>query len=222
MSLWYKILYQLGITPWEEDQTGAVENQISALFDREENDRQPPFGQALDLGCGSGIWSIQLAARGWQVTGVDIVPKAIRTAHKRAQAAGVEVRFIEGDVTALRAAGVESGFRVVVDFECFNHLNDAQREAVGREVSAVADSDATMLMLVWGPGRRGPLPRGASRGDIEAAFPEWSVVDEDAYAAQSALPSWLKNVDLRFYRLRRGLPHGAPGRDAVPITRRST
>jgi SAM-dependent methyltransferase len=212
MSLWYKLLYQLGVTPWEEDATrGSVAEQFCALFDREENERQPPYGQVLDLGCGSGIWSVTLAARGWQVTGVDIVPKAIRTACERAQAAGVEVRFVQGDVTALRAAGVESSFRFVVDFECFNHLNDAQRKAVGREVSAVAAPDATMLILAWAPGRRWPLPPGASRGDIETALPGWKVVDEEAYAAQSALPWWLKNTELGFYRLRRGLPDRASG-----------
>lgn len=203
MSLWYKILYQIGVTPWEVDPTkGAAAEQISELFDREENERQPPFGQALDLGCGSGIWSVQLAVRGWQVTGVDIVSKAIHQAQKRAKTANVEVQFVQGDVTALRAAGIEPGYQFIVDFECFNHLNDEQREAVGQEVSAVAAPDATMLLLVWPPGRRGPLPPGANRSDIEAAFPKWSIIDEDDYAAQSALPPWLKNVNLRFYRLR--------------------
>jgi SAM-dependent methyltransferase len=203
MSLWYKILYKIGVTPWEEDPTkGAAAEQISALFDREEADRQPPFGQVLDLGCGSGIWSVQLAKRGWQVTGIDIVSKAIKQAYKRAQDAGVEAQFIQGDVTALQAAGVGSGFQLIVDFECFNHLTSTQRAAVGREVSAVAAPNATMLMLVWAPGWRGPLPPGASRDDIEAAFPEWSVIHEDAYIAQSSLPPWLKNINLRFYRLR--------------------
>lgn len=203
MSLWYKILYKVGVKPWEEDPTkGVAAEQISALFDREEADRHPPFGQVLDLGCGSGIWSVELARRGWQVTGIDIVSKAIRQAHKRAQAAGVEARFIQGDVTALQEAGVGSDFQLIVDFECFNHLNDTQRETVGREVSAVAAPKATMLMLVWAPGRRGPLPPGASRSDIEEAFPKWSFIHEDAYAAQSALPPWLRNVNLRFYRLR--------------------
>ena len=77
----YKILYQVGFTPWEgsAEQPRARE-QISAMFDREENERRPPSGSALDLGCGGGLWSIELARRGWQVTGVDIVPKALRTA----------------------------------------------------------------------------------------------------------------------------------------------
>lgn len=202
MSLWYEVLYHLGVTPWEEDPTqGAAAEQISALFEREENGREPPFGQALDLGCGSGIWSVELATRGWEVTGVDVVAKAIRSGRERADAAGVAVRWVHGDVTALRDAGVEPGFQFVLDLECFNHLNEAQRKAVGREVSAVVAPDATMLMLVWAPGQRWPLPPGASRGDLEAAFPEWQVIDEDAYAAQSALPFWLKDVDLRFYRL---------------------
>lgn len=65
MSVIYKILYQVGLTPWE----GAAEQartreQISAMFDREENGRQPPYGPALDLGCGGGLWSIELARRG--------------------------------------------------------------------------------------------------------------------------------------------------------------
>ena len=204
MSFLYRAFYQAGITPWEGDPIhGPAAEQISLLFDREESSRTVPYGSALDLGCGSGIWSVRLAQRGWQATGIDIVPKAIRRARERAQAAGVNVRFVEGDVTALQAAGVGSDFGFVLDFECFNHLNDGQRRAVGREVSAVAGLDATILLLVWGAGHRWPLARGASRSDIDAAFPDWTVIAEDAYAARSTLPFWLKNVDLRFYRLGR-------------------
>lgn len=204
MSFLYKVLYQLGITPWEGDPIqGPAAEQISTLFDREENSRRPPYGPALDLGCGSGIWSVRLAQRGWQVTGVDVVPKAIRRARERAQAAGVDAQFVEGDVTALRAAGVGSDFRFVLDFECCNHFNDVQRLAFGREVTAVAAPDATMLMLVWAPARRWPLAPGASRSQIEGAFQGWTVIGEDTYAARSTLPSWLKNVDMHFYRLGR-------------------
>lgn len=131
-----------------------------------------------------------------------MVPKAIVGARQRAEAAGVGARFAEGDVTALRDAGIEPGFEFIVDFECFHHLSDSQRTAVGREVSAVAAPGATMLMLVWARGRRWPLPPGATAGDIEAAFPGREIIDEDRYAAHSELPWWLRNVDLCFYRLR--------------------
>lgn len=204
MSLWYKFLYRFNITPWEEDPAeGTVAEQISKLFKREENTQVPPYGPALDLGCGSGIWSVELAKRGWEVTGIDIVSKAIGKARERANAAGVNVQFVEGDVTRLRDAGVGSGFRFVVDFECFNHLTDEQRVAVGRELNAITVPNAIMLMLVWEPGQRWMLPPGAGPDDIESSFPGWKIIDEDSYAAQSALPWWLQNTDLRFYRLRR-------------------
>jgi ubiquinone/menaquinone biosynthesis C-methylase UbiE len=78
-------------------------NQIADLFAREEEGREPPYGPALDLGCGSGIWAVELARRGWQVTGVDFVPKALRRARSRAEEAGVELRLLEGDVKTLQA-----------------------------------------------------------------------------------------------------------------------
>ena len=136
----------------------------------------PPYGLALDLGTGSGIWGIELAKRGWQVTGIDIVEKALRRARDRVLKAGVDMDLVRGDVTALRAAGIGSGFRLVLDSGTFHDLNRAQREAMGQEVSAVAASDATVLLLVW-PKRRRPLIRGASRSEVEAAFPGWRVTD---------------------------------------------
>ncbi len=204
MSVFYKILYGVGFTPWESGLAqGPVGEQISAMFDREQVGRQPPHGRALDLGCGSGIHAVELARRGWQVTGVDTVPKALVRARERAREAGVEVRFLHGDVTALRGAGVGSDFRLVLDFGTVHGLTETQREAVGREVSAVAATDATLLMLAFSPRRRGPLPRGMSRADIEAAYPGWKITDEDAQ-----LPWFLKKLgaDPHWYRLRRMIP----------------
>src|SRR5262245_26859187 len=179
MSLFYKITHWSGFKPWEKMAVLPIADQISSLFDREEREYQPPYGLALDLGCGSGIWSVKLAARGWDVTGIDIVPSALHLAHKRAMNAGVKISFIHGDVTTLRDYGVGQGFRFVLDFGAIHGLTPAQREAVGREVSAVAAAKATLLILAWSPGRRGPLPHGLSRQDIQTAFPAWMITDEE-------------------------------------------
>ena len=205
MSLFYRIAYRFGFTPWEEaTKHGPSAEKVAALFDREQAGREPPYGAALDVGCGGGLWSIDLARRGWDVTGVDIVPKAIDTARERAREAGVEVRFIRGDVTALQAAGVGSGYRLVWDLGTVHGLTPAQRAAVGREVSAVAAPDATVLMLAWEPARRGPMPRGASRADIEAAYAGWQVTDEEAMDVSGAnVPRPVRNARPTFYRLRR-------------------
>lgn len=203
MSLFYKLAYAFGFTPWENAATHRpAAEQVAALFDREQAERKPPYGRALDLGCGTGHWAIDLALRGWQVTGIDLVASAVSEARARAKDAGIDVQFIQGDVTALQAAGLKQSFQFVWDFGTVHGLTPSQREAVGREVTAVTEPGATMLMLAWAPGRRGPLPRGASRADIQMAFPSWTIIDEAAFDV-SGLPPPLRKVNPTCYRLRR-------------------
>jgi len=111
------------------------------------------------------------------------------------------MRLVRGDVTALRRADVGSGFRLVLDTGTFHGLSDAQRAAMGREVSAIAAPHATVLLDCFAPLRRGPLPRGAGRAAVEAAFPGWEVTDvEDADTEPDALAQ-LFRFNERFYRL---------------------
>jgi SAM-dependent methyltransferase len=51
-------------------------------------------GSALDLGCGEGADAVWLAARGWQVTGVDISSTALERAAAHAAGAGVDDRTV--------------------------------------------------------------------------------------------------------------------------------
>src|SRR5947207_15832242 len=165
----YELAYRVGFHPWEdaEGQPAFVET-FAELLDREEDGCESPFGPALDLGCGSGIWGAKLAERGWQVTGMDIVERALARARERIDETGVDMRVVRADVTELQAAEIGSGFRLVLDTGTFHGLTDAQRRAMGREVTAIAAPNATVLMIAWAPRRRGPLPRGASREEIEA------------------------------------------------------
>ena len=199
----WRFAYTIGFHPWEDAVTDPpFAKKISELFDREEKGREPPYGPALDLGTGSGIWGIELAKRGWQVTGVDVVDKALRRARDRVTNAGVDMRLVRGDVTALRAANIGSGFRLVLDTGTFHDLNSAQREAMGQEISAVAAPDATVLLLVW-PKRRRPLIRGAGRSEVEAAFPGWKVTDVvPSYFRLPKILDLLMKPDEHWYRLR--------------------
>jgi cyclopropane fatty-acyl-phospholipid synthase-like methyltransferase len=173
------------------------------LVAHEEEGREPPYGPALDLGTGSGVWGVQLAQRGWRVTGVDIVEKALSRARERVDAAGVDMRLVHGDVTALRQSEVGSGYRLVLDTGTFHGLTDAQREAMSREVTAVCADEATVILDCFAPRRRGPLPRGASRADVERAFRGWQIIEvENADTEPDALARLMK-FDERFYRLRR-------------------
>lgn len=201
----YRVAYRVGFHPWE-DAAGhpPFVEKISELLAREEEGWTPPYGLALDLGCGSGVWSVRLAKRGWRVTGLDIVRKALRRARDRVRSSGVEVRLLHGDVTDLRAAGVGSGYRLVLDTGTFHGLDEAQRTAMGREVDAVASDEATVLLLAWRPGRRGPLPRGASRAEIRAAFPGWEITDVEPSHFEAPRPvELLMEPEEHWYRLRR-------------------
>jgi Methyltransferase domain len=128
----YRLAYAIGFHPWEElAEHPPFAGKLLELVAREEAGREPPYGPALDLGTGSAVWGVQLAKRGWRVTGVDIVEKALRRARARVQEAGVEMRLVRGDVTALRRADIGSDFRLVLDTGTFHGLSDAQCAAMG-------------------------------------------------------------------------------------------
>jgi hypothetical protein len=56
---------------------------------------------------------------------------------------------------------------------------------------------------VFAPRRRGPLPRGASRSDVESAFPGWEITDVEIADTDPDAIAKLMRFDERFYRLRR-------------------
>ncbi|GKS60288.1 SAM-dependent methyltransferase [Nitrospira sp.] len=202
MSLFYRFQYLVGMTPWERMPSLPIGEQAVALLDREESGREPPFGRTLDLGCGTGFWSVRLAQRGWEVTGIDIVPKAVRLARECARKAGVEGLFVEGSIAALSAAGIGSRFRLILDFGVVHGLPPDHVRAVSREVTTVATEDATLLMYAFSPGRRGPLPRGISREEIEQTYGGWTITDEEAFELAGA-PRFVQKAHPRFYCLRR-------------------
>lgn len=200
----YKLAYALGFHPWEDlAEHPPFAEKLLELVARDEEGREPPYGQALDIGTGSGVWGLQLAQRGWQVTGVDVVDKALRRARERVDEAGVDMRLVRGDVTALQGSDVGSGFRLVVDTGTFHGLTDSQREAMGRELGAVCADDATVILDCFSPRRRGPLPRGASRADVERAFHGWEITDVEVADSDPEAIARLFKFDERFYRLRR-------------------
>jgi SAM-dependent methyltransferase len=201
MSRFYSIAYAVGFTPWER--AGRADDQtLPRMFAREESARGGP-GKALDLGCGSGAHTVELAERGWKVTGVDLVPKALRRARKRIAEHGVAADLIRADVTELPAETLGTGYDFFLDTGCFHGLTPAQRTAIGAAVTALAAPGASLLLLAFKAGAAPrPLPRGADRAGIEAAFPGWSVTDTEA-AVTDGMPRPLRKAAPAWYRLRR-------------------
>lgn len=202
MRLFYRLLYAVGVKPWEQLSETSAAGQVSAMLDEVEQHRGGRLGSALDLGCGTGIWSVRLARRGWDVTGIDVVRKAVDHARQRAAEAGVRARFAQSDVADLQGAEIGPGFDLVLDFGTVHGLKPDEVREVAREVTAVASEDATLLMYASSPGRRGPLPRGLAREELEDAYVGWTVAD-DRPVDLSDVPTAFAKTEPRWFQLRR-------------------
>jgi SAM-dependent methyltransferase len=195
----YARMYRFGITPWERYATVAAAS-IAALLDREEAERSRPLGRALDLGCGRGRYTPDLARRGWEAVGIDYVPAAIEAAIARDRGVG-GLRCVVGDVTRLPSARLGT-FGFFLDIGCFQGLDAGQRLSQGEGVSALANPGATLLLLSFGPSRWRPLVGGASQEEVETAFAGWEILA--AEPADTAGLGWpMSKTAPRWYRLRR-------------------
>jgi cyclopropane fatty-acyl-phospholipid synthase-like methyltransferase len=148
VSLIYELLYRIGFLPWE---SGEVPVELRALA---EGAGALARGRALDLGCGAGTHAVYLATRGWQVTTIDSVERALRRARDRAAARGVTVNWVNADVSLLVQLGLAPGFALVPDRGCYHGLNERQRDAYAAAVTHLATPGARLLMWAMAPNRR--------------------------------------------------------------------
>ncbi|NLO89947.1 MAG: class I SAM-dependent methyltransferase [Clostridia bacterium] len=85
---------------WYETEMGSLVHEIEkeVIFEL----LKPQKGQrVLDLGCGTGLYSIELAKMGLKVTGIDISEKMISYARKKSENLGLDIRFIVQDAHSL-------------------------------------------------------------------------------------------------------------------------
>ncbi len=106
-----------------------------------------PGENLLDVATGSGNVALAAAKAGASVTGLDLTPELLQAARTRAQDAGVEVRFIEGDAEELP---FESGsFDRVTS--CFGVMFAPRHERAAQELARVARPGATIVFTAWTP-----------------------------------------------------------------------
>jgi cyclopropane fatty-acyl-phospholipid synthase-like methyltransferase len=194
MNIW-KVLYLVGFTPWEQTgELGAA--QIERLLAREDDNGGSK--KALDIGCGRGGHSIELARRGWQVTGIDFVPRAIKQARKQAQEAGADIRFEVGDATEMSSVA-GTGYGLLMDLGCFHSLTADQHAVYARQSAVVAEPDAALLLFAFvGPTGRG-LPNGIDPDKVERLFADWKLTDTE----QAVLPDRLSKLSAQWMRFQR-------------------
>lgn len=105
----FELAYLLGNAPWDSGISPPELYDFIAAH---------PAGRALDIGCGTGTNLVTLANAGWQVTGFDFSPGAIRSAKRKARAAKITADIFTDDATRMKR--VSPPYDLALDLGCFH------------------------------------------------------------------------------------------------------
>lgn len=166
--------YRRGRTPWD---TNITPPEVIAFLDR------TPPGRALDLGCGTGTNAVTMAGRGWQVTGIDYVPAAIREARRKARMGQLRIDFQVADVTRLDS--LEGGFDYALDIGCLHALGQDRQRRYAGQLPRLVRPGGTFMLYAWLPRLWQGKRRGIAGDEVHGLFgPSFhcrqTVVDEEA------------------------------------------
>ncbi|TMJ04585.1 MAG: class I SAM-dependent methyltransferase [Alphaproteobacteria bacterium] len=115
-------------------------------------DAPEPGARALDIGCGLGDNAAAIAAKGWQVTGFDLLPRAIRWAASRFPAP----EFVAADL--FNPPGEWSAaFDLVHECYTLQALPDAPRAEAIRQIARFVRPGGTLLVIARARDGAGPV-----------------------------------------------------------------
>jgi ubiquinone/menaquinone biosynthesis C-methylase UbiE len=153
--------YDKGTPPWD---IGRHQPAFERLADAGEI-----RGPVLDVGCGTGENALFLAARGYEMVGVDAVELAVRAARRKAARRGAHAEFIVGDALALGALG--RTFATVIDSGLFHTFDDGERPRFADSLAAVLQPGGRYFMLCFSElETREGGPRRVTQAEIRAVF----------------------------------------------------
>lgn len=138
---------------WAGRSLGGVYDTLVALADLGGGE------EVLDVGCGTGMLSLRLAgaSHGIRVQGVDIGPRMIAVAKKKARRQNLRVEYILG--TAAQLPYLDAQFDVVSSCLLFHLLHGSDKEEALREIYRVlrpggryvcAEFETYPVRFLWG------------------------------------------------------------------------
>ena len=172
-NLWY-----LRRPPWDSGISPPELKEFIATHDP---------GRALDIGCGTGTNVIALAQAGWQVTGIDFAPQAVKKARSKVRRAGLSADLRVGDATQLK--GIAGPFDLALDIGCFHGLGLGQANYLAALERVLAPGGFWLMYGFFTPERTGPGPVPA---DLALLPPNFALVSrQDGFDKHERPSAWV-------------------------------
>lgn len=158
-------------------------------------------GALLDAGCGTGEHTILAARHHCRALGIDVSPRAIETARRKASERAADATFEVVD--ALRVHTLDVAFDTIIDSGLFHVFDDDARKRYVMAVSAVLRPGGHLHLMCFSdrePGDWGP--RRVSEAELRTAFGKgWRIVslgrdrfDIDPSVGSPTAEAWLADV----------------------------
>jgi SAM-dependent methyltransferase len=139
MKRFYELIYRYFRAPWD---VGPRKELVELV----ENQRIKPC-RAIDLGSGTASNCIYLTERGFDVTGVDYSPAAIKKGKARAEQAGVDVKFYVDDLTDLKH--VSGTFDLLIDYGTLDDLIPRDRDLYMENILPLTHEGSMFLLYCF-------------------------------------------------------------------------
>ena len=213
----YREMTDRGVSAWAHSKYGGTDYAhfssrgfLEDVMPRLRFDRERPT--ALELGTGVGPGALFLAAHGFRVHAIDLIPEAIEQARLIASERGLDVRFEVMDVTRIPHHG--AGYDLIVDSYCLQGIVlDADREAVLRAVRGRLDARGYYLLstAMYDDARHRPDRQVVERGTgrVFDGYDEDSLYDPDTdlcywpYDGETEIDGAITIDGARFFPARR-------------------
>jgi 2-polyprenyl-3-methyl-5-hydroxy-6-metoxy-1,4-benzoquinol methylase len=156
----YEYLYnsadQASQLSWHREEIPIFLEKIAALLDGK--------GNALDIGCGTGIFAVFMAQKGLSVTALDFVSRALDFAGRRADKSGVNINFIQADIMEWKSS---EKFDLVLDSGCLHSIKGQDLTRYKQQILNLLSPGGSYLLVhfakkhffnfeITGPVRKNP------------------------------------------------------------------
>jgi SAM-dependent methyltransferase len=116
--------------------------------------------KAVDLGCGTGHYAMYLAQKGFDVTGIDISPTAIKLSQEKAEKERVTCKFMVADVLG-NLNEVKDTFDFAYDWSLLHHVYPEKRINYIENVNRILNSGGHYLSVCFS--EKDPLFGGSGK-----------------------------------------------------------